>query len=359
MTAIASGAADITCRHLLVPLDEADHAMATVLGAIQLAGIAAARITFVHIRETPQTENGGDALAPAARPCGTANRRRALTVKAETVARAHGIPCASAAPDAETTDAAILAAAHDAGCDMILIGVPAEGSKQSNRATMRHSLAQAVLALADIPVLILPYPSPFAAMPALRLIRDEHRAVCAVLHAWQDLLTAAEASGIPADLGLMRVMIRFLEAVPVARQRQRRQQVLISRLRRRTCSINAELDELARQCERDAQLRGALGECVEGYAAGNPPGKLVQTLDDYAQLVWARIGREEGVVLHAALRHLTAEDWNDIHGAIGAHPARHHLHHPFAALLACVAGLPEARCVARVCERLDTGINTF
>lgn len=48
MSRFLPGAGATTCRHLLVPVDETDESMTTVVETIERARIAGARITFFH-----------------------------------------------------------------------------------------------------------------------------------------------------------------------------------------------------------------------------------------------------------------------------------------------------------------------
>ncbi|ODV43659.1 hypothetical protein AWV79_15495 [Cupriavidus sp. UYMMa02A] len=346
------GADAITCRHLLVPVDETGEAMATVVGAIELARIADARITFIHAPH----------LAVAT-PYGQVNRGRELLGKAESVARAHGVPCASAGTNGGNPQAAILAAALEAGCDLVFIGAHAHGASSG---AMTRSLLLAVLA-ASIPVFVMPNAAPVKPVPAVQCIRDEHRALGAVLRAWLDMLMAANDHGTTVEVRVMRSMIRFIQTFPIARHHARKQACLFGRLRRRTARADAELDELERQHERDAQWAGALAEAVEKFAAGGPLAELLSKVDHYAQFAWALMGREEGVILPAARRHLTEADWDKINAAYCAANtstapgvrAGGHEDRPFDPLLACLAGLPDADCLARICSQVEDGSTTF
>ncbi|MFC4522556.1 hemerythrin domain-containing protein [Cupriavidus pinatubonensis] len=326
----------ITCHHLLVPLDEADACMATVIGAIELARIAAARITFVHV--PPQS----------AVPRASMVRGRELLAKAESVARAQGVPCASAGLLDGDAQAAIPATAREVGCDLVFI-VP------RGQEAMTRSLVQAVLA-AGLPVFAMPDHAPAMPESAIRAIRDEHRALSAVLRAWLDMLTVANDRDAGADVVVMRDMIRFIETFPLTRHHPRKQACLYGRLRRRTARADAELDELERQHERDAQWAGALAEAVERFAAGGPLAELLGKVDHYTQFVWARMGREEGVILPAAQRYLTEADWDKINAAYGA---ANRCAVPddedcaFGPLLAYLADFPDADCVARICAQAE------
>ena len=93
------------------------------------------------------------------------------------------------------------------------------------------------------------------------------------------------------------------------------------RLRERTTSCHAELDELERQHDRDAQLVAELAQRVEALAASRACGahrrdaRLEGEVVRYARFLWDHLGREEGVILPAAQRHLLADDWASIDAA--------------------------------------------
>lgn len=320
MNPLAQGAGTITCRHLLVPVDETIESTAAVVGAVELARIAAASITFIHV---PRLFASGDAVEPvlfAMAPLRQTDCRSEVLAKAESVARAQGVPCASAATASQVAHAAILAAADQAGCDLIVLGTGTHRLTPGSPGSPDSPVA-AVLAQAAMPVLVLPVAPPVAARRTLGIIRHEHRIIATVLCAWQELLAKAGCRGVAADVPLMRIMIRCIEMSLDAPRHARKEKLLFGRLRRRTCTVAAELDEHGHRCERHGQLVGALGDAVERYAAGAALAELAQAVDHYAQFVWNHHGREEGVILAAAQRYLTAGDWDRIDAAFCASPA--------------------------------------
>jgi hemerythrin-like domain-containing protein len=115
--------------------------------------------------------------------------------------------------------------------------------------------------------------------------------------------------------------VRYVQQFPMKLHHPKEEEHLFQRLRERTTSCNAELAELERQHERDEQLVTALAEQVEALADADAEGRLSATaaLDEqvarYAAFLWDHMGREEGVILPAAQRHLLAEDWDAIDAA--------------------------------------------
>ena len=137
-------------------------------------------------------------------------------------------------------------------------------------------------------------------------------------------LARAREEDRPVDLALMRAIVRYVRAFPVALHHPKEEQYLFRRLRERTPVVNAELDELERQHERDRQLVDeitALVDALDGAGAATR-ASLTRTLEEavgrYATFQWEHMGREEGVVLPAAQRHLEAGDWAAIDAAFAA-----------------------------------------
>lgn len=97
---------------------------------------------------------------------------------------------------------------------------------------------------------------------------------------------------------------------------------MFARLRERAPTANAELDELHRQHARDHELVDELTlrvDALEAAAPGDATAKALQNLDisvkAYAAFLWDHMGREEAVILPAAQRHLTAQDWAHVDAA--------------------------------------------
>jgi len=105
----------------------------------------------------------------------------------------------------------------------------------------------------------------------------------------------------------MRAMVRYLKDFPVALHHPKEADYLFRRLRERTSAVDAELDELERQHERDHQLVAELESLVAGDSVDM--ARLETAVSHYAQFIWDHMGREEGVILPAAQRYLTDDDW--------------------------------------------------
>jgi nucleotide-binding universal stress UspA family protein/hemerythrin-like domain-containing protein len=305
-------------RHLLVPVDGTDLSIETVGRAVEFARSGGARITFFHAQPDHAASLLGDAevvrlTSPADYDYAFAGRSRELLAKAESAARAMGVACESRSAVSDTPYLAIIAAARDAGCDLIFM---ASHGRRSSLGMMLGSQTLKVLVHAGIPVLVSATANPAAPARAIGIIRDEHRSLAAVLHALMRLVAVARGEGTSPDPALMQAMLRYIQAFPVALHHPKEDEYLFRKLRARTSDFDAELDELERQHARDRELVAELAALTAGVASGaGDIAELERALTRYASFMWDHLGREEGVILPAAERHLTAADWAEIDAA--------------------------------------------
>lgn len=310
-------------RHLLVPVDDTDLSVEVVGNAVALARPLGARITFFHAVADASASLRGDAevLRMTARDeyeYRHLGKARELLTKAEAAARALGVPCESRHAVSDKPAQAIVEAARAGGCDLIFM------ASHGGRGKLGMAFASETLAVlmnASLPVLVSSTGEPTAPARAIGIIRDEHRSLAAVMHAWMHALAAAREAGTAADVSLMRAIVRYVQQFPMKLHHPKEEEHLFRRLRERTTSCSAELDELERQHERDEQLVAALARQVEALAAADAEGQpsATRALDEevarYAAFLWDHMGREEGVILPAAQRHLLPEDWVAIDAA--------------------------------------------
>lgn len=307
-------------RHLLVPVDDTDLAVEVIGKAVALARPLGARITFFHAVPDAAGSLRGEAevlrlASPEAYDFAVMGKARELLSKAEAAARAHGVPCESQQAVSDRPAQAIIDAAHRTGCDLIFM------ASHGHRGRIGMAFASETLAVllnSGLPVLVSSTGERPPAARAVAIIRDEHRSLAAVMHAWMHALATASASGVPPDAALLRAIVRYLRNFPAALHHPKEEEHLFRRLRERTDTCRAELDELQRQHERDAQWLDTLAQgveiLIEADAASRPAAadRLAQDVGAYARFLWDHMGREEGVILPAAQAHLTPDDWRAI-----------------------------------------------
>jgi nucleotide-binding universal stress UspA family protein len=303
-------------RHLLVPLDGSDLSIETVSRAVNLARALGARVSFLHVQDSHAADGDHEALdlaAPAAYADAYQERASTLLTKAEAAARALGVPCDSSIRVSDMPHEAILDTARKAGCDLIFM---ASHSRRTAVDTPLGSQTLKVLTTGELPVLVSSTRDAGHAHPMVDVIRDEHRSLATVLHAWLRLLDQCDRHGAAADTDLMRAMAHYITEVPLALHQPREHDYLFLVLRGRTASVHAELDELERQHERERAMAEALGDMVERYDRGQVTlAQLRGVVETYARFMWEHMGRVEGVILPVAQRYLTEADWNDIQSA--------------------------------------------
>jgi nucleotide-binding universal stress UspA family protein/hemerythrin-like domain-containing protein len=310
-------------RHLLVPIDGTDLSVEVVGNAVALARPLGARITFFHALTDVAGSLRGDAevLRLTARDeydYAFTGKARELLSKAEAAARALGVPCESRHAVSDKPAQAIVEIARASGCDLIFM---ASHGHRTKIGMVLASETLTVLMNAGLPVLVSSTGEPEAPARAIGVIRDEHRSLAAVMHAWLHALAQARGAAAAVDTTLMRAIVRYVQQFPVKLHHPKEEEHLFRLLRERTTSCHAELDELHRQHERDSQLVAALAEQVEALAAADGEARIRATaeLEDdvarYARFLWDHMGREEGVILPAAQRHLSPQDWATIDAA--------------------------------------------
>jgi nucleotide-binding universal stress UspA family protein/hemerythrin-like domain-containing protein len=311
-------------RHLLVPIDATDLSIEVVSDAVGLARSLGARITFFHAAKDPSASLFSDAevvraVSPEKHAYAYAGKARELLAKAEAAARAFSVPCDSIQRASDKTAEAIIAAARETSCDLIFM---ASHGRRSKLGMALASETLNVLMNAGLPVLVAATGDPRPPAHAIGVIRDEHRSLAAVLHAWMRELAGSRTAMTVPDARLVRAMLLYIERFPVAQHHPKEEQHLFARLRERTTSVNAELDELERQHVQDRELvSGLRGEVDSLYATGDTSAqrsalaRLEDAVNRYAAFTWEHLGREEGVILPAAQRFLTESDWVAIDAA--------------------------------------------
>lgn len=312
-------------RHLLVPIDTTDLSVEVVASAVDFAVSAGARVTFFHAVPDDAASQFGDAetlRATSPEDCAYDCKSRVceLLAKAEAAARAWGVPCESMHAVSDKPANAMVAAARSKGCDLIFMASHGRGSKLGTTLALE---AIDVLMHAGLPVLVAATGVLQPPARAIALIRDQHRCMGAALHAWMHTLAMARAADHAPAPGSMRTMVRYFEHVQVV-LRHLKAEHLFKRLRARTSSVDAELDELERQHERDRLLVIDLADRVDALEASTGDearGRAVHALEEavtgYASFTWDHLGREEAVILPAARRFLSDADWVGIDTVFG------------------------------------------
>jgi nucleotide-binding universal stress UspA family protein/hemerythrin-like domain-containing protein len=307
-------------RHLMVPLDDSQLSIETVNHAVAFARSLGAKVTFFHAQSDYGASSIGAlerVMSPSAFNEHMAGEARAILAKAETVARTAGVAFDSAVAVSDRPHEAILAAAEARGCDLIFI---ASHGRRGIKGLMLGSQTQKVLQHTTIPVLVSAVESnlPTSASAApLAVIRDEHRSLGAVVHGLEFLVREARARNTPPSFPLLRAMLHYIREFPEKLHHPKEDAYLFRKLRERTRDYDATLDELERQHVEGHKLVEELERSIAAYEADPQGGhaRFAAAVERFAVSQMQHITLEFKVVLPAAQKHLTEQDWTEIGAA--------------------------------------------
>jgi len=154
-------------------------------------------------------------------------------------------------------------------------------------------------------------------MKALSMIRDEHRALAAVLHGLSHLVRQLRERGAVADFDVLSAMIYYIDAFPERFHHPKEDRYLFALLRSRCPAAAPLLDVLGAEHVAGAQKIRALEQALTRYregGAGEFPA-FAAAIDDYVAFEGAHIRREERELIPLAKLHLTEADWEVIDAA--------------------------------------------
>ena len=157
---------------------------------------------------------------------------------------------------------------------------------------------------------------------ALRIIRDEHRIIAAVLHALQQLAREALAPGATPAFPALRAMIRYLDEFPEKLHHPKEDDHLFARLEKRVPEAGALIQRLRAEHMQGARLVRELERALlffEDRAPGSAKAFL-EAVEAYAAFHWSHMRCEEQELLPLAERCLAPEDWRAIDAAFVGNP---------------------------------------
>jgi nucleotide-binding universal stress UspA family protein/hemerythrin-like domain-containing protein len=301
-------------RHLLVPLDDSPLTVTTVGRAVEFARSLGAKITFLHARP----DYGATSIAalervlsPAAFNDGIAGESRGILAKAQVAAQAAGVPCDCVVVTSDRPYEAIVDTARARACDLIFM---ASHGRRGLRSLMLGSQTQNVLQNTTVPVLVSSVAgnAPEAAIPGpLTTIIDEHRSIAAVIRGLERVVGAIREQGEPPPFQLLKAMLYYIKAFPEALHHPKEDAYLFARLRERTPEFDDTLAELERQHAEGHEVVADLERALANYET-NPGGGLpafAAAVERFAATQWAHMNLENKVILPAAQKHLSPEDW--------------------------------------------------
>lgn len=155
---------------------------------------------------------------------------------------------------------------------------------------------------------------------AIRAIQDEHDQLSAVIHGMQYFVRAINNGEQAPDPRVFRAMLLYISEYPEKIHHPKEDQYLFARLRERTNQVDQTLDELESQhMQGELQLR-ALEHALTHYELEGAVAfrSFFDLVESYAKFYFNHMGLEEDVVVPAAIKFLTPDDWAVINAQFAA-----------------------------------------
>ena len=154
----------------------------------------------------------------------------------------------------------------------------------------------------------------------LKIIRDEHRALAAMLRSLSMLLAEHRRHGTLPDFVVLRAMLFYIDEFPERLHHDKESALLFPMLRRRSDDAAGVLDRLDRE---HAQGEHAIRQLEHALLAFEVLGEsrreaFEQAVQSYVEFYLAHMRVEEREVLPLAERVLQPEDWQELDAAFTA-----------------------------------------
>jgi hemerythrin-like domain-containing protein len=158
------------------------------------------------------------------------------------------------------------------------------------------------------------------AHPTLRIIRDEHGTLSAVLRSISLLLSESRRRGVALDCKVLRAMLFYIDEFPEQRHHPKESNLLFPRL----ALVAPELMPVIRRLEAEhMQGEGRVRALQHLLLAWELIGEsrrpaFAQSVEEYVRFYLEHMRIEETELLPVAERKLTEADWNEIGHAFEA-----------------------------------------
>ena len=151
-------------------------------------------------------------------------------------------------------------------------------------------------------------------MKAIQKIREEHRAISAVLHGLKQLARDAQNAGVKPDFAVFRAMIHYIDEFPEQLHHPKEDRYLFPPLAARLPKLQKVIDELRSEHKEGAKLVRELERSLVFFEDRWPLGApdFLATVDAYADFHWNHMRKEEQEILPAAERYFSPGDWDAV-----------------------------------------------
>ena len=152
---------------------------------------------------------------------------------------------------------------------------------------------------------------------AVRILRDEHRSISAVLQCLQQLARVAQDPALKPDFAVFRAMIYYIDAFPERLHHPKKTTTFFARLLARSDAARPLVEKLKAEHVAGAHLVRALESSVLAFEEAWPrgAGEFAAAVNAYAEFHWNHMRCEEQELLPLAETALIEEDWEAIEAA--------------------------------------------
>ena len=158
-------------------------------------------------------------------------------------------------------------------------------------------------------------------MQTLRILRDEHRTLAAVLFGLRSLLADIRSGRVAPDFRLLGAMLYYIDTFPERFHHPKEDAFLFRRLRARCQAAHALIERLEDEHRAGQRRLLQLCQAFTRYEQGGVPEFYAfdELAASYIAFELAHMRREESELLPLAQQQLTAQDWEEIDHAFLDH----------------------------------------
>ncbi|MEZ5726564.1 MAG: hemerythrin domain-containing protein [Burkholderiaceae bacterium] len=155
---------------------------------------------------------------------------------------------------------------------------------------------------------------------AMRVIRDEHQAVAAVLRSLKMLVKRSHQNGVMPPFDVLRAMIFYVDEFPERLHRTKETELLFPRVRARRPELGPVIDKLdADHGHGEAAIRELEHLMLAFEVIGESRREAFENaLDRYVEAYLTHMTLEDTQIIPAARESLTPEDWAELDAAFAA-----------------------------------------
>jgi len=149
---------------------------------------------------------------------------------------------------------------------------------------------------------------------AIDIIRNEHRAIAAVIHCLEQILKEVRDEALEPPIDVLELILRYLAEFPDRFHHPKEDDFLFPAVAVRDPSAGEVIRELQQQHEDCVRKTAILAKLLDAWKADRKKGfdAFDQAVREYIAFQWEHIRLEETVILPAAREKLTESDWETI-----------------------------------------------